>query len=132
MRPVLFSSTNAAPCTVGRTRNSARPPTKCNRSTASILGFADGLALDDVDIDHIIEAEIALNARARRFGRHPAPVSDTAGDIAARAFAAAFVENNGRLPRHVGKRKLARLQRLPPRRQRARCFRTAAGAELLD
>jgi hypothetical protein len=27
MRPVLFPSTKAAPCTVGRTRNSARPPT---------------------------------------------------------------------------------------------------------
>ena len=106
----------------------------CNRawSTASILGFADVLALDHVDIDHIIEAEIALNARARCVKREHAPVSDTDADIAITALAAALVENNGRLPMHIGKRQLHRLQSLLPRRQRARCCRGAAGTELLN
>ena len=65
MRPVLFSSTTTAPCTIGRTRSSARAP---------------ALPLPSVTRTkhHVVERELALgdcvvDARAAGCGRRPSP-----------------------------------------------------------
>ena len=136
MRPVLFSSTSAAPCTVGA-HPQFRPPADADDgswSTACIVRFGGSLlVLNHADIDHIIEAEIVLDAPVRRVKRQHAAISDTDANIAVAALAAAFVENDRRFPMHVGKRQLHRLQSLLPRRQSARRRRLSTfGAELLD
>ena len=66
MRPVLFSSTSAAPCTVGRTRNCA-----CAAAAPVVVPFCLGaglapqrLALHHVDIDDIVEGEAAPDRAA--------------------------------------------------------------------
>ena len=104
----------------------------CGRCAARSLGLGDGLALDDADIDHIIGTEIALDAPVRRVERQHAAVSNPDAEIAVTAFAAAFVENNGRLPMHVGKRQLQGLQSLLPRRHSAGRRTPTRADELLD
>ena len=109
MRPVLFSSTNAAPCTVGA-HPQFRPPADADDgswSTACIVRFGGSLlVLNHADIDHIIETEIALDAPVHGVEWQNAAVSDIDAHIAVAELAAAFVQNDGRLPMHVGKRKL--------------------------
>ena len=107
MRPVWFSSTSAAPCTIGRTRSSARallwPP----------LPLGVDFSLADADADDVVQVEGAPDAGAPGVERHDAAVGEAdAHDLAVARLC--LVHNDGGRPMHVVERQPRPLKRLQP------------------
>ena len=73
--------------------------------------------LDDVDIDDIVEAEVASDRGRPCRQRHDAAVGQSDTDRAVAAFAA-FLQHHSRCPMHVVERQVDGLERLLPRRER--------------
>src|SRR6516164_6495757 len=128
MRPVLFSNTSAAPCTVGRTRQ-LRYRTSRDVGRAPILDCAfAGIrpGLDHLDVNDIIEAELVSDVPCKAGQGHDTAVGKTNADHAFVVLAAALLHDHRRYPMHVVEWQMSSLQRLLPR------WRTRLLVELLN
>src|SRR6516225_11773845 len=119
MRPVLFSNTSAAPCTVGRTRQ-LRYRTSRDVGRAPILDCAfAGIrpGLDHLDVNDIIEAELTSDVPCKAGQGHDTAVGKTNADHAFVFLPVAYLHDHRRYPMHVVEWQVHSLQRLLPRRR---------------